>query len=258
MSWFKEIKGDLAIYRCGVLNDSAVIQACSTKMDGNMALHTGDDPEQVLARRQKFLGTLDLQLDDLVAGVQTHSVNVRVITRKSAGTGAWDLTTAIPDTDALITREPGIILSIFTADCLPIFFYDKETPAIGLAHAGWRGSIHGIAAGTLEEMISVFHTNPAQCLVTIGPAIGKECFIVNEDVARQFAADIPECVFYDNSNHRVDLNGFNRGLLIKMGVPASQIIDSGLCTCCLRDDFYSYRAENQTAGRLMSIISLRK
>jgi YfiH family protein len=262
MSWSKETRsgfgGGEVIYRCRNMNDSNVLQAFSTKTNGNMALHTGDDPEKVLQRRRTFLGTLGLELKCLVAGVQTHSVNVRLVTRQLAGAGAWDLATAVPDTDAFITRESGIILSIFTADCLPIFIYDPVTPSIGLAHAGWRGTLNRIAAKTLEEMVAVFHTNPSQCRVAIGPAIGTECFAVTEDVAGQFAAIFPETVHFDNSNYRVDLSEFNQKTLRNMGVPGQQITGSGLCTSCLREDFYSYRAENRTTGRMMGIISLRK
>lgn len=260
MSWFKEIRGGKdgeVIYRCGNMNDPGVLQAFSTKMNGNMALHTGDEPKKVLQRRQAFLGALGLVLNNLVAGVQTHSVNVRLVTRQLAGAGAWDLDSAIPDTDALITREPGIILSTFTADCLPIFIYDPVTPSIGLAHAGWRGTLNGIAVKTLEGMAAMFGANPAQCRVTIGPAIGTECFAVSEDVAGQFAVAAPETVHFDNSSYRVDLSEFNRRLLRNIGVPGEQIIGSGLCTSCLREDFYSYRAE-KTIGRMMGIISLRK
>ncbi len=257
MSWYRETKGDQVFYRCREFNDSGVIQAFSAKTDGNMALHTGDDPENVIQRRQAFLEALDLPLNNLVAGVQTHSVNVRTITRQSAGAGARNLATALPDTDAFITRESGVILAIFTADCLPVFIYDPVTSAIGLAHAGWRGTLKGIAAKTLEEMVAVFHTDPAQCWVAIGPAIGTECFTVAEDVAQQFSAVFPETVSSNSANHRVDLSEFNRRLLRLLGVPGEQIIGSGLCTSCLRDDFYSYRAGNQTTGRMMGIISLR-
>jgi YfiH family protein len=257
MSWFREIQNGQVIYRSHELNNSGVIQAFSAKMNGNMALHTGDEPANVLQRRQAFLGALDLHLNHLVAGVQTHGVNVRTITRQSAGAGAWDWATAIPDSDAFITREPGIILSIFTADCLPIFIYDPVTPAIGLAHAGWRGTLNGIAVKTFQEMIAGFHTDPAQCRVAIGPAIGSECFWAAGDVAEQFATAFPETVISDHLGHRVDLREFNRKLLQSLGVLGERITDSGLCTSCLKDEFYSYRAGNQTIGRMMGVISLR-
>lgn len=258
MSWVKETKDNYSVYRCHQFNNSGIIQAFSVKMNGNMALHTGDDPVKVLERRQIFLNGMGLQLQDLVAGVQTHGVNVRLITRQTGGAGAWDLATALPDTDALITKEPGLILSIYTADCLPVFIFDPATPAIGLAHAGWRGTLQGIAAKTLEKMMINFQTIPAQCWVAIGPAIGTECFTVAENVAEQFAAVFPEAVTGDPPDYRVDLNRFNQCLLRNSGVSGEQIISSGLCTSCFRDDFYSYRADHHTRGRMMGIISLRK
>ena len=258
MSWAKETKDDFTVYRCHEFNNSGIIQAFSTRMNGNMALHTGDDPVKVLERRQIFLNRLGLQLNDLVAGVQTHGINIRLVTRQAAGAGVSEFDTALPDTDALITRESGLILSIYTADCLPIFIFDPVTPAIGLAHAGWRGTLKGIAAKTLEKMTIAFQTVPTQCWIAIGPAIGTECFKVSENVADQFAAIFPEVVTSEPPDYRVDLNRFNRWLLRNSGVSDEQIISSGLCTSCLRNDFYSYRADQTTMGRMMGIITLRK
>ncbi len=258
MGWYCENQNEQRIYRCHELNGSGVIQAFSTKMYGNLALHTGDDPRMVIQRRRRFLEATGLSLNNLVAGVQTHGVNVQVVTRNLSGLGAYDYDTAIPDTDALITGYFDIILSVFTADCVPIFIYDPVTPAIGLVHAGWRGTLQQIVAATIAKMKTVFNTEPARCKVAIGPAIGVECFTVDEKVAAQFASIFPGAVRTRRQDYQVDLVEFNIWLLTASGVRTESIINSGLCTGCLRDRFYSYRAEYGTTGRMMGIISLQK
>lgn len=258
MSWYQETQNGQTLYRCHEFNNDLITQAFSAKIDGNMALHTGDEPSDVIKRRQQFLQGLDLKLVNLVAGIQTHGVQVQVITRELAGAGAWNIESAIPDTDAFVTKETGVVLSIYTADCLPIFIYDPITPAIGLVHAGWRGTINGITVKAIQTMINNYGTNPTQCLVTIGPAIGVDCFTVQAEVAEQFATIYPEVVVTDNqSGYRVDLNKFNQWQLENLGIPKEHIIQSGLCTSCLIDDFYSFRAARGIAGRMMGVISLR-
>ncbi|HEX3044368.1 MAG TPA: peptidoglycan editing factor PgeF [Bacillota bacterium] len=258
-----------AIYQCRELNNREVIQACSTREQGNLALHTGDSPAQVLERRARFLDLFGFELEELVIGNQTHGTRVGVVTREMAGSGAWDQKTAIPDTDALITQERGIVLGIFTADCLPIFIYDQATPSVGIIHAGWRGTINRIVQITLEEMTAQFHTDPAHCLIGFGPGIGSECFQVEPKVAKQFFDVVPEAVNFafegipgeapvGGSGYRVDLEKFNTRLLQAAGVLERQIIPLQRCTRCHVDEFYSYRAEGGSAGRMMSIIALQK
>jgi YfiH family protein len=247
-----------AIYQCGELNNLGVIQACSTRDQGNLALHTGDAPAQVLERRARFLALFGFGLEDLVVGNQTHGTRVGVVTRKMAGSGAWDQKAAIPDTDALITQERGIVLGIFTADCLPIFIYDQSTPAIGIAHAGWRGTINRIAQVTLEKMTAQFHTDPAHCWIGFGPGIGPECFQVEQVVAGQFSDVVPEAVEGIPQEYRVDLAKFNTRLFQAAGVLENHIIPFNRCTRCHGDEFFSYRAEAGNTGRMMSIIALPK
>ncbi|MCL6588523.1 MAG: peptidoglycan editing factor PgeF [Firmicutes bacterium] len=257
------------IFQCRELNNQEVFQACSTRREGNLALHTGDSQAEVLERRARFLNYFGCSLDDLVTGEQTHGTRVGVVTRAMAGLGARDQRTAIPGTDALITRERGVVLGIFTADCLPVFFYDQDTPAVGIVHAGWRGTINRIVQITLEEMAAQFQTDPARCLVGFGPGIGPECFQVEPRIAQQFSEVFPEtvsAVITDGAavateageRYQVDLVKFNIRLLQAAGILEHQIFPSNLCTRCHSAEYFSYRAEAGGAGRMMSIIALKK
>lgn len=257
-SWFRQVLQGFAFYRCREFNDGRLIQAVSTRSCGNLALHTGDQPEQVALRRTKILAALGVNKERLVTAVQTHGTRIRVVDDSAAGAGALDYSTALPDTDGLITATPGLILSIFTADCLPVFIYDPLTPAIGLVHAGWRGTLHGIVPKAVEEMKRVFGTISDRCLVALGPGICSSCFRVGPDLAEEFAALRPESVIHDPSasEFRVDLVQFNQWLLQQAGIRPERIIPSGFCTACEVGDFYSYRAEHGTDGRVISILAL--
>ena len=157
----------------------------------------------------------------------------------------------------MITRERGLILAIFTADCLPIFIYDPQTPAIGIVHAGWRGTIAGITKLTLAKMVQEFKTDPENCLVAIGPSICATCFKVAPDVADQFRAENPQIVMPTETGYQVDLGAFNAHLFQTGGVKPEHVFRTDLCTSCRRTEFFSYRAEGGTSGRMMGIISLQ-
>lgn len=256
MSWFcKELYGKKT-FQCEELNNSGVIQAFSTRDFGNMALHTGDEPGQVVIRRETFLTGIGLRLDDLIAGKQIHGTKISVVDHRLRGAGAHSYENAVPGTDALITRETGILLSIFTADCFPVFIYDPSTPAIGIAHAGWRGTINRIAFLTVKKMMEEFKADPTQFFIAFGPAIGSECFEVDPDLAAKFEELYPEVVLKNRNGYWVDLGRFNSIILQEIGINPARIIDAGICTSCQPHDFYSYRFEKGTMGRMMGVIAL--
>ena len=256
MSWYQNTQNGLAIFQCAEFNTDRIIQAVSTAALGNMALHTGDDREEVVERRNAFLAACQLPLERLVTALQIHGTEVKAVDLQHAGAGAVSLGDVIPDTDGLVTNADGLILAILTADCYPIFIYDPVTPAIGLAHAGWRGTIGGIAGKTLATMSTHYGTRPEDCLVTFGPAICGHCFHVGPEVAAQFigyAGAIQE----NQSGTRIDLAEVNRLMLTEAGVDSNRIIKSGYCTVCQADRFFSYRRHQGTIGRFMSIIALK-
>ncbi|HYH05049.1 MAG TPA: peptidoglycan editing factor PgeF [Bacillota bacterium] len=258
MSWQIQCYHGVEVYQALSLNDSGLIQGFSTQNAGNLALHTGDMPEKVIERRRDFLKVFGLKLEQLVAANQVHGTTIRKVDRQLAGAGALSFATALPETDALITEIPGIVLSIFTADCLPVFLYDPDTPAIAVIHAGWRGTLGRIAEKTLERMVDEYQTTPGRLRAAIGPAICRHCFQVNQDLADEFSKDDPLAVESDSTTASyVDLPGFNARLLAKAGVAPENIDLSGACTSCQTETFFSYRAGNRTIGRMMGIISLK-
>lgn len=146
--------------------------------------------------------------------------------------------------DALITCEPGLAVSIRTADCFPILLADTRLAAVGAIHAGWRGTAAGIVAETIRRMGLEFGTNPGDIYAAIGPGIGECCYEVGPEVARQFGSKA-RCI---------DLAEANRRHLVESGVPEAQIDMLGLCTFCRADLFHSFRRDQHRAGRMISWI----
>ncbi len=164
----------------------------------------------------------------------------------SAGVLVADRAGLIGEGDALITAQPGIALSVRTADCYPILLVDSRRRAIAAVHAGWRGTAAEIVPGTIAEMRARFGTNPADVYAAIGPGIGGCCYEVGADVARQF----------NKSAGRLDLADANRRQLTDSGVESSHIDMTALCTFCDADRFHSYRRDKEYAGRMVSFIRL--
>jgi YfiH family protein len=219
----------------------------------NLGLQVGDDRDCVIENRRRFCRALGTDLDSLVAARQEHTDNVAVVTAAERGCGAGDEATAIPSTDALITAEPGVVLSIYTADCVPVLLLDPRRRAFGLVHAGWRGTVAGIILKTLARMTAVFGTEPGDCLAGIGPSIGPCCYLVDEPVIRPLRerfSDWAELVRPAGPGQwRLDLWEANRRQLTAAGLLPVNVTVGGLCTACRTDLFFSHRAEKGRTGR---------
>jgi YfiH family protein len=161
--------------------------------------------------------------------------------------------------DALITREPGVLLVMSFADCVPVFLYDPHTRALGLVHAGWRGTARGIAGKAVGTMGETFGTRPGDCLAAVGPSIGPCCYEVGADVA---AAILESCsddgVVRRDEQGRLcaDLRACNAAQLLAAGVRAANLHVSAWCTACNVGIFFSHRAEKRRAGRMAAFAAL--
>jgi YfiH family protein len=155
--------------------------------------------------------------------------------------------------DALVTDDLDRRIGIRTADCIPILLLDTGKRAVGAVHAGWRGTVAGVVARAIEKMRRDFGTEPADIRVAMGPCIRECCYEVGPEVASQFSSLFPEWPPVMGKQH-LDLIEANRRHLSAAGVPAVQIFDSGLCTTCVAEHFFSYRREPQNPGRMLSVI----
>jgi len=147
--------------------------------------------------------------------------------------------------DALVTRIPGVAVSIRTADCFPILLADPQTRAVAAVHAGWRGTAAGVVRASLARMQEEFGTKPENMYAAIGPGVGRCCYEVGAEVARQFGL---------NEAGKLDLAVENRNQLIAAGLQPEKIEQVGGCTFCQPRQFFSWRRDHDPAGRMISFI----
>jgi polyphenol oxidase len=149
--------------------------------------------------------------------------------------------------DALLENAPGAVVAVRTADCIPILLADTRLRAVAAVHAGWRGTVAGIAGKAVGAMQARFGTRPEDVDAAIGPGIGECCFEVGPEVAEHFGG---------NTRMHVDLAGVNRRQLEKAGVTPQRIHASNLCTMCRPAEFHSFRRDREAAGRLYSFAGI--
>lgn len=225
--------------------------------DGNnMALHVTDLPNEVVKNRQRLADYLDVKLDKFVCANQTHSANFYKVTTADQGRGVISLNNAIPDTDALYTTEPNIVLCSFTADCVPVIFFNEINGLIGIVHSGWQGTVKEISRRILNHVIVNEGCNPNDFFVYIGSAISQDKFEVDEDVYMKFheLGYADDFIEYDSQTKKYHID--NQKAVRKQceleGVPQDQIIID--CTCTFQsDEGFSHR-EDRGAGRHLSFI----
>jgi YfiH family protein len=250
-------------------------------LDGKRALNLGftdwDERASVAANRAKFAAALAAKEMPLVTLRQIHSDVIHV-----AAAPITETTKA----DAVVTRAPGLLLGVQTADCVPILLADTRQRAIAAVHAGWRGTLARIVVKTLGRMRMEFGTRPRDVVAALGPAIGRCCYEVGPEVAQAFSAQFRAAADwfdgpFDQLAHgeeplwlpwltmmppghvpppprvQLDLRAANRWQLADAGVPESAIAVSDLCTACRTDLLFSYRREDAKTGRMLAVIGVR-
>ncbi|HVI41646.1 MAG TPA: peptidoglycan editing factor PgeF, partial [Anaerovoracaceae bacterium] len=222
----------------------------------NMALHACENTENIIENRKKLAAFLNCGLDDFVCAWQSHSSNFHKVTLADRGCGSDTMDTAIPDTDALYTYEPNLLLCCFAADCVPLILYNEATGLIGVIHSGWQGTIKEITTKVLKHLIQVEHCSPGDLNVFIGPAISQEKFEVDQDVYDRFKvlgyAD--EFIYYNDQTRKYHIDN---QLVVKrqcelQGIPADHIAIDRTCTYTSPDGFSNRRDKN--SGRHLSFI----
>jgi YfiH family protein len=209
----------------------------------NVGHFVGDDGEAVETNHHLICQALGIARRDITAAQQVHGSQVALV-------GTEDRGRVLPATDALITDAPGVALMLRFADCLPVLLYDPVHQALGLAHAGWRGTIAGVAANTVSAMAQAYGSRPVDIMADLGPCIGPCCYQVGTEVIELVKANFnrwQELLHLqgDGSLH-LDLREANRRQLAELGVKEIEVMP--LCTACHTDEFFSYRAEGGHTG----------
>jgi YfiH family protein len=225
----------------------------------NLGLHVGDSPADVLENRRRVADALGAAPGDFVFCNQAHGREVRIVSAADRGRGALVLEDAIGDTDALVTSDPGTILVVMVADCVPIVLYDPAAQVLACVHAGWRGTVARVTDAALDAMASL-GARPERVLAGVGPAISPEGYQVGEDVVaaagRCFGGDAGDIIVPDGSGRWLfDLWAANRRILHEAGVPDDQVQVAELPTGPAGGPFFSDRAV-RPCGRFAAIARL--
>ena len=182
----------------------------------NLGFKTNDEADIVRMNRRLFCEAVGVDIKRLVTAQQVHGERIHRVTGEDAGKGAENHDIAIADTDALITDVPGMSLMLFFADCVPVLIFDPVRRAIGVSHAGWKGTVSKIAQKTVLAMKDNFGCLPQDCLVAIGPSIGPCCYEVDETVINALQQNFPnweDLVIPRNDRWLLDLWQTNRAQL---------------------------------------------
>jgi YfiH family protein len=220
----------------------------------NVGGMVGDRRERVAENRRRAFEALDLNPGTLYDVWQVHGK--RVVNTDAARPAHVPHEKA----DAILTNTPGITLFMRFADCVPILLYDPVQRAIGLVHAGWKGTVLGTIVEAVSAMRYRYETSPENILAAIGPSIGPQHYQVGLEVIAQikkrFADRQRALLISENGRVNLDLWAANRILLEESGV--NQIEEARICTACSLDEWYSHRAESGRTGRFGALIALNE
>ena len=220
----------------------------------NLGIHRGDQWENVLKNYEILGNALDFDTKNLVLSHQTHTDVVLRVGKEQAGSGLF--APELPECDALITNEPGIALTVFTADCTPILLHDPVTGAVGAVHAGWRGTAQDIAGKAVQKMVAEFGCRAEDIRAAIGPNIGPCCFQTDGDVPKAmvetFGPTAEEYVRASEEKFYVNLKAINALALRRAGVANIEI--SSDCTFCNPEKYWSHRYTGGKRGSQGALI----
>ena len=225
----------------------------------NLGFNRGDEEDRVAENYRRFCAAAGFDPDSLVCGAQDHHIFIRRVGKDQRGIGIWR-EKDMESIDGLCTDDPSVTLVIYCADCVPLYFVDPEHRAIGLAHAGWRGTAAGMAKAMTERMVTEFSTRPEALRVAIGPSIGQECFEVDEPVALE-VQKLPHAEKFvtgpERGKYHVDLWECNRQFLLSAGVKEEHITLGEVCTMCESDLIFSHRKTRGQRGSNCAMLALK-
>lgn len=228
----------------------------------NLAFNRGDDEETVRENLRLFGEAVGFDAKNVISLPQIHSADIIKVISSMRGEGYFKA--AHISCDGYVTSEKDVVVGVKTADCVPILFeaYDEnmEIIAVSAVHAGWRGSVSGIARNAVLALVEM-GAEPHRIRAAIGPSIGKCCFEVGEDVVdivrQKFGSEGADMfIVADNNKMYLDIKGINIEIISECGVPMKNIDVSNECTYCLSEKYYSHRRMKGVRGTMLSVIAL--
>lgn len=265
--------GETPVLQFSIFNQTDMVKhGFSTRLGGvstgiyasmNLGQSRGDDPEKVQRNYRIIADTIGVSTEWMVCSDQTHTTNVKVVTKEDAGKGLLQ-PKDYQDIDGLITNVPGLCLVTYYADCVPLLFLDPVQKVIASSHSGWRGTVGHMGEITIQKMQSEFGCRPEHILAAIGPSICQDCYEVSEDVIQQFQQAFPEDMWADlyyrkeNGKYQLNLWKANEWILLNSGILPEHLAVTNLCTCCNSDLLFSHRASHGKRGTLAAFLALKE
>lgn len=255
-----------------LLEETGIVTHCfTTRMGGisqgifeslNLSFTRGDDRAAVEENFRRVSQALHTEYENFVFTDQTHTTNVMRVGREAAGKGLLR-ERGYSDVDGLITDEPGLTLSTFYADCVPLYFVDTRHRAIGLSHSGWRGTVGRMGEATLLAMGREFQTKPEDVVCAIGPSICQKCYEISEDVAVEFKKEFPQHINEilqekGHGKYQLDLWRANEIVLLEAGIKQEHLAVTNICTSCNEKLLFSHRASHGKRGNLGAFLCLKE
>ena len=265
--------GETPVLQFSIFNQTDMVKhGFSTRFGGvstgiyasmNLGQSRGDDPEKVQQNYRIIADTIGVSTEWMVCSDQTHTTNVKVVTKEDAGKGLLH-PKDYQDIDGLITNVPGLCLVTYYADCVPLLFLDPVQKVIASSHSGWRGTVGHMGEITIQKMQSEFGCRPEHILAAIGPSICQDCYEVSEDVILEFQQAFPENIWADlyyrkeNGKYQLNLWKANEWILLNSGILPEHLAVTNLCTCCNSDLLFSHRASHGKRGTLAAFLALKE
>ena len=269
---FIEVEGSVPFLKFSLFEDTGIVKhGFSTKLGGvskgyyssmNLSFTRGDNEDDVRENFRIMADAVGVKTEDMVFTHQTHTTNVRVVTKEDRGNGITRERNFF-DTDGLVTNDENVCLVTFFADCVPLFFLDPVKKVIGLSHSGWRGTVGKIGMETVRVMKEEFGCDPNDILAAVGPSICQDCYEVSKDVIDKFKENFDEKywdeLFYEKDNGKYQLNLWkaNEIVFLESGITKDHIAISNICTHCNSDIFYSHRTTGDKRGNMCGFLSLK-
>lgn len=215
----------------------------------NVGAKWGDDPEHVAHNRRRLAAAGGFDWAHLYTAKQVHGARVALVVE-----GTLPERVAATEADVVVSAVPGTIVGVYTADCVPILLADDEG-RVAAAHAGWRGTVAGVANAAVEALVSI-GARRERIRAALGPSICAHCFEVGDEVAAAFDALAPSAVIRsDGHKPHVDLWEANRLVLAAAGIAANAIDATPPCTMCEAERFFSFRRDGAGIGQMLSFVA---
>ena len=269
MNIVEQTRNGVTLYQDeGMVQAGGVAHGFSTRIGGvsegmweslNLGVGRGDDPDHVRENYRRFFAAAGVAPGKVAMTNQIHGGAVRTVTTADVKADPYDKVGY--EADGLMTDLPGVALLVYSADCIPILFYDPVRRCVAAVHAGWRGTAAGIATAAVERMEDVYGSDRGDILAAIGPGIGPDCFETHEDVPNAMTAALSTAVLQhiaikENGKFAVDLKGINAMRLEQAGLARSHIDLCGVCSCCHPELFWSHRKLGTNRGSMAAVIQL--